>query len=394
MMENTPKQRPAGPKCGRAAPDTLDGAERRAMVALALVPGVGSGRLRALMSRMGSAQAALGASAAAIASVPGVGRDLATQIAAADCGEAVEKQFARAEEIGAEMLALGDANYPFLLRQIDDPPAFLWMRGRLPVAEEPARALAVVGTRRMSPYGLRVTGELTEALVREGFSIVSGLAYGVDAAAHQAVLDAGGRTIAVLGSGIDRVYPARHRRLAEDLIATGALLSEYPLGAPPDGPHFPRRNRIVSGLALGALIVEAHEEGGALITARLALEQNREVFAVPGSVHNPSSAGVHRLIQKGEAKLVQRVEDILEELEIAPGVASAPAKPAPALEPEEKVLCRALAASAEPLHINTLCLTAKMDPAAALARLLDLELKGVVKQMAGKKFFLIASVDS
>lgn len=394
MMENTPKQRPAAPKCGRAGPDTLDGAERRAMVALALVPGVGSGRLRALMSRMGSAQAALGASAAAIASVPGVGRDLATQIAAADCGEAVEKQFAHAEEIGAEMVALGDANYPFLLRQIDDPPAFLWMRGRLPVAEEPARALAVVGTRRMSPYGLRVTGELTEALVREGFSIVSGLAYGVDAAAHQAALDAGGRTIAVLGSGIDRVYPARHRRLAEDLIATGALLSEYPLGAPPDGPHFPRRNRIVSGLALGALIVEAHEEGGALITARLALEQNREVFAVPGSVHSPSSAGVHRLIQKGEAKLVQRVEDILEELEIAPGAASAPAKPAPALDPEETVLCRALAAAAEPLHINTLCLTAKMDPAAALARLLDLELKGVVKQMAGKKFFLIASVDS
>ena len=364
------------------------------MVALALVPGVGSGRLRALMSRMGSAQAALGASAAAIASVPGVGRDLATQIAAADCGEAVEKQFACAEEVGAEMVALGDANYPFLLRQIDDPPAFLWMRGRLPVAEEPARALAVVGTRRMSPYGLRVTGELTEALVREGFSIVSGLAYGVDAAAHQAALDAGGRTLAVLGSGIDRVYPARHRRLAEDLIATGALLSEYPMGAPPDGPHFPRRNRIVSGLALGALIVEAHEEGGALITARLALEQNREVFAVPGSVHSPSSAGVHRLIQKGEAKLVQRVEDILEELEIAPGAASAPAKPAPALDPEEKVLCRALAASAAPLHINTLCLTAKMDPAAALARLLDLELKGVVKQMAGKKFFLIAAVDS
>ena len=394
MMENTAKQRPAEAKGGRATPDALDRAERRAMVALSLVSGVGSGRLRALMSRMGSAQAALGASAAAIASVPGVGRDLAMQIAAAHCGEAVEKQFARAKEIGAEMVALGDANYPFLLRQIDDPPAFLWMRGRLPLAEGPMRALAVVGTRRMSPYGLRVTGELTEALVREGFSIVSGLAYGVDAAAHQAALDAGGRTIAVLGSGIDRVYPARHRRLAEDLIATGALLSEYPMGAPPDGPHFPRRNRIVSGLALGALIVEAHEEGGALITARLALEQNREVFAVPGSVHSPSSAGVHRLIQKGEAKLVQRVEDILEELEIAPGAASAPAKPAPALDPEEKVLCRALADATGPLHINTLCLTAKMDPAAALARLLGLELKGVVKQMAGKKFFLIASVDS
>ena len=265
------------------------------------------------------------------------------------------------------------------------------MRGSLPVREGPARALAVVGTRRMSPYGLRVTSELTEALVREGFSIISGLAYGIDAAAHQAALDADGRTIAVLGSGVDRVYPARHRRLAEALIAKGALLSEYAMGAPPDGVHFPRRNRIVSGLALGALIVEAHEEGGALITARLALEQNREVFAAPGSLHSPASAGVHRLIQRGEAKLVQCVEDILEELQIAPGASSMPAKPAPALAAEEEALCRALAAAAEPLHINTLCLAAKMDPAMALAHLLDLELKGVVKQMAGKKFFLMAA---
>lgn len=394
MARNNAKQRSARPERGMPDPEAPDREERRAMVALSLVPGVGSGRLRGLMSRMGSARAVLGASAAALASVPGIGRELAMQIAAARCGEAVEKQFDRAEEIGAEMVTLGDANYPFLLRQIDDPPAFLWMRGSLPFGEGPARALAVVGTRRMSPYGLRVTGELTEALVREGFAIVSGLAYGVDAAAHQAALDAGGRTIAVLGSGIDRVYPARHRGLAEALIAQGALLSEYAMGAAPDGPHFPRRNRIVSGLALGALIVEAYEEGGALITARLAVEQNREAFAAPGSIHSPASAGVHRLIQKGEAKLVQCVEDILEELQIAPEAISAPAKPAPALAAEEKVLCRALAAAAGPLHINTLCLTAKMDPAAALAHLLDLELKGVVKQMAGKKFFLIAALDA
>ena len=389
-MQNNSRRRPARPEFAAPTAAAPSDAERRAMVALSLIPGIGSGRMRSLMSRMGSAQAALGASAAALASVPGVGPELALQIASADCGEAVEKQWARAEEVGAKMVAPGDPNYPFLLRQIDDPPAFLWVRGSLPVENGPGRALAVVGTRRMSPYGARVAEELTGALVREGFLIVSGLAYGVDAAAHQAALDADGRTIAVLGSGVDRIYPAQHRRLAEAVIEKGALLSEFALGAPPDGAHFPRRNRIVSGLALGALIVEAYEEGGALITARLALEQNREVFAAPGSVHNPASAGAHRLIQKGEAKLVQRVEDILEELQLASEASPRAAKPVPALGAEEKILCRALADAAGPVHINTLCLAADMEPPAALAHLLDLELKGVVRQMAGKKFFLIA----
>ena len=346
------------------------------------------------MSSMGSAQAVLGASVASLASVPGIRPDLAVQIAAADYREVVEKQFSRAEKVGAGMVALRDPNYPFLLRQIHDPPVFLWMRGRLPVSDAPARTLAVVGTRRMSPYGLRVTGELTEALVREGFLIISGLAYGIDAAAHQAALDAGGRTIAVLGSGIDRIYPAQHTRLAEELMVEGALLSEYALGTAPDGIHFPRRNRIVSGLALGTLVIEAYEEGGALITARLAVEQNREAFAVPGSVHSSSSAGANRLIQKGEAKLVQGVEDILEELDMASKAMPAPAKDIPALSPEETTLCRALSTTTGPLHISTLCLSAGMDPATALVHLLDLELKGIVKQLAGKQFFLVASVGS
>ncbi len=343
---------------------------------------------------MGSAQAVLGASVASLASIPGIRPDLAVQIATADYEVVVEKQFSRVEKVGAEMVALGDSNYPFLLRQIHDPPVFLWMRGRLPVSDAPARTLAVVGTRRMSPYGLRVTGELTEALVREGFVIVSGLAYGVDAAAHRAALDAGGCTIAVLGSGIDRIYPARHTRLAEELMVEGALLSEYAPGTAPDGMHFPRRNRIVSGLALGTLVIEAYEEGGALITARSALEQNRETFAVPGSVHSPASAGVNRLIQKGEAKLVQSVEDILEELDMASKATTAPVKDIPVLSPEETTLCQTLSTAAGPLHINTLCLSAGMDPEAALVHLLDLELKGIVKQLAGKQFFLVASVAS
>ena len=380
--------------CNFPASGVPDDAERRALVALSLVPGVGSRRMRALMSSMGSARAVLGASAASLTSVPGIRPDLAVQIAAADYGEAVERQFSRAEEIGAEMIALRDPHYPFLLRQIHDPPMFLWMRGRLPVSNAPERMLAIVGTRRMSPYGLRVTGELTEALVRAGFSIVSGLAYGIDAAAHRAALNAGGCTIAVLGSGIDRIYPAQHSPLAEELMVEGALLSEYAMGAIPEGTHFPRRNRIVSGLALGTLVVEAYEEGGALITARLALEQNRETFAVPGSVYSPASAGVNRLIQKGEAKLVQRVEDILEELDMGSKAMSVPVKDIPVLSPQETTLCQALSTTAGPLHINTLCLSAGMDPATALVHLLDLELKGIVKQLAGKQFFLVASVGS
>ncbi len=394
-MTGKSRRRRASSACSSSVPDIPDDTERRALVALSLVPGVGSRRMRTLMSSMGSAEAVLGASAASLASVPGIGRDLAVQIATADYGKAVDEQFSRAEKAGAGIVTLGDPNYPFLLRQIHDPPVFLWMRGRLPVSDAPARALAVVGTRRMSPYGLRVTGELTQALVREGFLIVSGLAYGVDAAAHRVALDAGGCTIAVLGSGIDRIYPARHTRLAEELMVEGALLSEYAPGAAPDGVHFPRRNRIVSGLALGTLVVEAYEEGGALITARLAVEQNREAFAVPGSVHSPSSAGVNRLIQKGEAKLVQSVEDILEELDMGSRAVPAPImKDIPALSLEETTLCQALSTTTGPLHINTLCLSAGMDPATALVHLLDLELKGIVKQLAGKQFFLVAPVAS
>ena len=393
-MTEKPRRRRALSVCNSPASGVPDDAERRALVALSLVPGVGSRRMRALMSSMGSAEAVLGASVASLASVPGIGRDLAVQIATADYGEVVEEQFSRAEKANAGIVALGDPNYPFLLRQIHDPPVFLWVRGKLPVSDAPARTLAVVGTRRMSSYGLRVTAELTEALVREGFLIVSGLAYGIDAAAHQAALDARGCTIAVLGSGIDRIYPAQHTRLAEELMVEGALLSEYALGTAPEGVHFPRRNRIVSGLALGTLVVEAYEEGGALITARLAVEQNREAFAVPGSVHSPASAGVNRLIQKGEAKLVQSVEDILEELDMASKAMPVLMKDISALSPEETTLCRALSTAAGPLHINTLCLSAGMDPATALVHLLDLELKGIVKQLAGKQFFLIGSVAS
>lgn len=366
--------------------------EQRALIALSLVPGVGTGRIRSLLSAFGSARDVLRAPPSTLARVPGIGAQTADRIAAFDDDPAVDRQMAEAERVEADMITLWDDRYPYLLRQIYDPPAFLWVCGHFPAADAPARAIGIVGTRRPTAYGRRAAHDLAYILARLGFTIVSGLAYGIDATAHAAALEVGGRTVAVLGSGVDRIYPSRHRRMAREMLARGAVISEYPLGTKPEASNFPRRNRVVSGLCLGTLIIEAYEEGGALITARLALEQNREVFAIPGPIHSPSSAGTNRLIQRGEAKLVLNVEDMLEELGIA---ADAEATRLPAIDlselvPEERMLCRIL--TSEPMHIDAICSAAGLDPATALVYLLNLEFKGIVRQLAGKQFSLAASV--
>lgn len=384
--------RRAGAGVGSEAPITM--AEQRALIALSLVQGVGAGRIRSLIDVFGSAREVLRASRTALESVPGIGRQTAERITGFDDGAAVDRQIRQADGVGAEMITVWDERYPFLLRQIYDPPAFLWARGHMPVSDEPEAAVAVVGTRRPTAYGKRVAHDLTFSLARHGITIVSGLAYGVDAAAHAAAMEAGGRTVAVLGSGVDRIYPSRNHRLALEITTRGAVLSEYPLGAKPDAPNFPRRNRVVSGLCLGTLIVEAYEEGGALITARLALEQNREVFAVPGSIHSGASEGANRLIQRGEAKLVQTVEDVLDELGIKASQASptGPVVRIADLVPEERALCRVM--GHEPVHIDRLCAASGLDPASALVYLLSLEFKGLVRQLAGKQFFLVMPLES
>ena len=363
-------------------------AEQHALIALSLVPGVGPGRIRALMARFGTAEAAMQASRKALAAVPGVGPQTAAAIAAFDAHDAVDEQLRRAEQHDIALVAAWDERFPPLLRQIYDPPAFLWLRGTLTEAD--ARAVAIVGTRRSSDYGRRMARDFAYELGQRGFTVVSGLAYGIDAAAHQGTLEAGGRTLAVLGSGADRIYPAKHKALAREIAGHGAVLSEYPLGAAPDAPNFPRRNRIISGLSLGTLVVEAYEKGGALITARMAVEQNREVFALPSPVHSKSGAGTNRLIQRGHAKLVLTVDDIVEELGLSePASASAPkaAAPPPDLHPIERQLYDAL--EAEPQHIDTLCQRTGHDPSTALVYLLGLEFKGLVRQMAGKQFFRV-----
>ncbi|ARA91768.1 DNA protecting protein DprA [Rhodothermaceae bacterium RA] len=366
------------------APD--EAREQRALVALSMVPGVGPGRVRALLARFGSAAVAMEAPLAALAEVPSIGPQTARAIRAFDAHAAVEAQLDQAARVGARLVASWDASFPRLLRQIYDPPSFLWMRGTLTDADD--RAIAIVGTRRATDYGKRLAAEFAAELVRHGFTIVSGLAYGIDAAAHRAALDAGGRTLAVLGSGVDRIYPARHTRLARAITEQGALLSEYALGAKPDAVNFPRRNRIISGLTRGTLVVEAFETGGALITARLALEQNREVFALPSPAHSPAGRGANRLIQQGHAKLVLTVGDILDELGLAaPPPPSTPeaTPPPPPLSGVERTLYDAL--TPQPQHIDALCLQTDLDPSTALVYLLNLEFKGLVRQMAGKQFY-------
>ena len=358
-------------------------AEARALIGLSLVPGVGPGRIRAVLARFRSAVRAMKASPRALAEVPGIGPQTAQAIAAFDGERVAGEQLRRAEEVGAWLLPLWDVRFPRLLQQIYDPPAFLWVRGRLVPEDE--RAVAIVGTRRATEYGRSAARDLAQALAERGLTVVSGLAYGIDGAAHRgALVPPSGRTLTVLGSGVDRIYPARHTRLAETIEERGAVLSEYPMGAAPDAPNFPRRNRIVSGLALGTLVIEAFEKGGALITARLALEQNREVFALPSPIQSRAGAGANRLIQRGHAKLVLDADDILDELGLAPTEAP-PAPPPTDLGPIEQKLYNAL--GSEPTHIDALCAATGLDASTALVYLLSLEFKGLVRQDGGQTVF-------
>lgn len=371
--------------------DTADSPveEARALIALSLVPGVGPGRIRALLRHLGSAQATLAAARRTLERVPTIGQQTAEAIATFDAWPVVDEQIQLAEQVGARLVLMADATYPKALSEIYDPPAFLWLRGEAADLNKPA--LAIVGTRRATDYGKRVARQFAEALSERGIVIVSGLAHGIDTAAHQAVVEQGGETSAVLGSGVNVIYPSRNTRLAQRLMERGLLISEYPLGAKPDAPNFPRRNRIISGLTQGTLVVEAYESGGALITARLALAQNREVFAVPNGIYSNAAKGTNRLIQAGHAKLVTCVDDIIEEIAVfqqgtSPVLTEAP--PLPPLHPIEEKLYAAL--TTDPVQVDTLCLETGIDTSTALVYLLGLEFKGLVQQMAGKQFCRIS----
>jgi DNA processing protein len=287
-------------------------------------------------------------------------------------------------------IALADERYPAWLRAIADPPAVLYCDGLIEPRDR--QAVAIVGARQATPYGLQATETLARELSGAGFTIVSGLARGIDAAAHRAALDAGGRTIAVLGCGLDVTYPPEHARLREEISGCGAVLTEFPAGTPPKPSHFPQRNRIISGLALGVVVVEAAEDSGSLITARRALEQGREVFAVPGSIEASLSRGPHGLIKQG-AKLVETVDDIIEELLPQIDTVGAPKRRSalpkseylPNLSPDERLLLDRM--SRDPLHLDDLTERSGLTPAGVAGILLGLELKDVVRQLPGQRYY-------
>jgi len=294
-----------------------------------------------------------------------------------------EAEMQALEKLGVTLLTWHSPTYPELLRAIADPPMTLYVRGQLVVEDD--WAVAIVGTRQATTYGKDCAHMLAKGLAESGTTVVSGLAYGIDTEAHKASLSAGGRTIAVLGCGVDVVYPARNRNLSQAIIESGALVSEYPLGTKPEGKNFPRRNRIISGLSLGVVMVEGPIKSGARITTNYALEQGREVFAIPGPILRKSSAGPNHLIQNG-AKLVTEVNDILDELNLTMLPQQAEAR---AIIPEndaEATLLKQL--SAEPIHIDELGQATGMTAAEIASLLTMMELKGMVRQMGSMNYIL------
>jgi DNA processing protein len=280
-------------------------------IRLAMVPGVGPKLRRALLDHFGSPRAVLDAAPSALRAVPGIGPKTSLAISKARDEIDVAAELEAAAREGVQIITDLSADYPRSLREIHDPPAMLYVRGK--ILPKDALCVAIVGSRHATNYGLTQAERLAGSLARAGLTIVSGLARGIDAAAHRGALAAGGRTIAVLGSGVMNIYPPEHAALADEVVMQGAIVSEASLYAAPLSGSFPQRNRIISGMSLGVVIVEAALQSGALITGRHAMEQGREVFAVPGRVDNRMSHGCHRLIRDG-AKLVETADDVLEEL--------------------------------------------------------------------------------
>ena len=354
-----------------------------ALLTLLSVPGLGPRRILSLVSRFGDAGAVLKASVAELCRTAGIDVKTATSIRSAADADFARHQLRLANKSGVSFVTYWDSRYPKRLKQVADPPVVLYVRGTLPTQDE--AMIAVVGTRVPSAYGRLVAANLSRDLAREGVTVVSGLARGIDTVAHKAALEVGGRTVAVLGSGLDVIYPAENRALTVEIADSGAVVSEFPLGTQPDASNFPRRNRIISGMSAGTLVVEAGEKSGALITAQLALEQNREVFAVPGNITSERSRGTNRLIKQG-AKLVESVQDILDELrpQLRGLLREAEVTPRPAMSGSEKAVYDVL--SDEPKHIDDIATELAQPSGQVLATLLSLELKNLVLQLTGKYF--------
>jgi DNA processing protein len=358
--------------------------ESEAYFALNLVPQLGPVRVRRLLERFGSLAAVLKAPTSKLQEAEGIGRELASKIYDGIAAVNPDAERQRAADLGIQIITFADDTYPTALREIYDPPLVLYAKGTIP--KPWPKGLAVVGSRVTSNYGLEMTKKLSYQIAYAGVPIISGLARGIDTAAHHGALAAKGVTWAVIGCGLDQTYPPENKSLSDMIVEQkGCLLSEFPIGMPPDRRTFPMRNRIVSGMSFGVLVVEAGKESGALITAKQALEQGRQLFAVPGRIDNPQSRGCHQLIKEGAA-LVEGVEDILNALEfLLPMHEVTVPRALPAnLTPEETQVFNAIERDETP--IDQITQKTGLPSGSVSSTLLRLEMKKLVKQLPGKVF--------
>lgn len=350
-----------------------------AWLRLTLIPGIGGETQRKLLAAFGLPEAIFAAGRLAVRGVIG---DRADPLFDFDSSEIIERSLTWASQPGQFIITLADTAYPAALLEIPDPPCVLYVRGNPALLQN--RGLAVVGSRNATPQGVQTAENFARTIAAKGIGIISGLALGIDAAAHRGALAASGETIAVIGTGADRLYPARNRELALAIAERGAIVSEFPLGTPAIASNFPRRNRIISGLSRGVLVVEAAPESGSLITARLAAEQGREVFAIPGSIHSVVARGCHKLIKQG-AKLVETAQDILEEL----GSYAEPVRStAPPLANDENALLGALGHG--PCGLDDLAERTGFAADYLLGELLTLELAGQIATLPGNRYQRLA----
>lgn len=360
--------------------------DREAYIALNMIEGVGPVTVRALIDALGSPQAVFDSELTDLTMVKKVGSKLSESILSQRSRVDPAAELEKASSLGIRILTPLDDEYPAVLKTIHDPPLALYVRGE--ILPKDRHALAIVGSRKCTSYGLSTADRLAYQLAQTGFTVVSGLAHGIDTAAHRGALKAKGRTIAVLGSAIDQLYPAENAELADSIARSGAVISEYPLGRQADRMTFPYRNRIISGISMGVIVVESGLKSGSLHTSDAAAEQGRSVFAVPGRIDSPASKGTNRLIKNG-AKLVDNVGDILEEFEllVPPGQFEKPenissARPEVPLSEEEQVLVKAL--WSEALDVDSLARAAGLPSAKVSALLIGLEMKRVVKMLPGR----------
>jgi DNA processing protein len=370
---------------------SISDGDRLAWLTLKLIPELGNRSLLRLIGRFRTPQAILGASAAELQTIPRLHERARTALLSRKSLPPPEKEWEQLQRDNLRLLCLHDPDYPDNLKTIPDPPAVLFVRGSLDPRD--LVSVAVVGSRAASPAGIAFTEKLCRDLAAHGVTIVSGLALGIDSAAHRGALRENGRTFAVLGCGLDIYYPYKNSSLHDKIAESGALFSEFPLGTDPIPWHFPARNRIISGLSLGVVVVEAAQRSGSLITARLALEQGKDVFAVPGMAMSFRSIGPHALIRQG-AKLAEKAEDILEEIlpSIRPSwspnatTRGKPEIPRPELTPDEKEITDQL--DTTPTHVDEICRACDRPVSGVMTILTALELRGIVKQLPGKYFIL------